>query len=219
MLLNSLFLSISSSIDSLGIGITYGVRNTKISNVAKVILFFISFVITSISIAFGNILKEILPAFITLFIGNFILIFMGLFMTYQSLKKDKEKDKNIIDNTVIYEQKMYSFFIRCFGITIKIIKDPISSDLDDSKLIDAKEALFLGLAMSLDSFGIGIGSSMLGINSTLFPALVGIMQLLFLSIGNILGRKLHRLNFLPENIWSIISGLLLITIGIVKFFI
>ena len=30
-----LFLAISSSIDSFGIGITYGIRNTKISNLAK----------------------------------------------------------------------------------------------------------------------------------------------------------------------------------------
>ena len=39
-----LFLAISSSIDSFGIGITYGIRNTKISNSAKLILFVISFV-------------------------------------------------------------------------------------------------------------------------------------------------------------------------------
>ena len=43
MIINSFLLAISSSIDSLGIGITYGVKNTRISNQAKIILFLLSF--------------------------------------------------------------------------------------------------------------------------------------------------------------------------------
>ena len=41
MLLTYLVLAISVSIDSLGIGITYGLRNTKITKLAKIILFII----------------------------------------------------------------------------------------------------------------------------------------------------------------------------------
>ena len=48
-------------------------------------------------------------------------------------------------------EKIYSFFIELLGITIKIIKNPTSSDLDSSHSIDSKEALFLGFALSLDS--------------------------------------------------------------------
>ena len=43
MLINSIILAVSSSIDSLGIGITYGMKNTKISYLAKIVLFVISF--------------------------------------------------------------------------------------------------------------------------------------------------------------------------------
>ena len=43
MLISSFILAISSSIDSLGIGITYGIKNTKISLLGKVVLFVISF--------------------------------------------------------------------------------------------------------------------------------------------------------------------------------
>lgn len=50
MLINSLLLAISSSIDSLGIGITYGIRNIKISFLGKLILFTISFLIAFLSI-------------------------------------------------------------------------------------------------------------------------------------------------------------------------
>ena len=46
MIINSLILAVSSSIDSLGIGITYGIKNTKISLIARFILFIISFIIS-----------------------------------------------------------------------------------------------------------------------------------------------------------------------------
>ena len=52
MFLHALILTISSSIDSLGIGITYGIRNTTISFIARIILFAIAFIVSIISIKF-----------------------------------------------------------------------------------------------------------------------------------------------------------------------
>jgi len=216
MLINSLILAISSSIDSLGIGITYGIKNTKISYIGKFILFCISFFISIISIWFGNSLTNIFPDFLSASLGSIILILMGAFIVFQALKKEKNSP---IDNSVcksIKEEKVYKFFIRFLGITIQIIKNPINSDFDNSKSIDAKEALFLGFALSLDSFCIGIGSSIIGINASLFPLLISLFQLTFMSIGNVIGRKLHHCTNLPNNLWSIVSGILLIFIGIFK---
>ena len=151
MLLNCLFLAISSSIDSLGIGITYGIKNTKITIGAKFILFFLSFVISILSIYFGNLLKYLFPDFLIHYLGGCILVIMGLFLCFQSLKTSKPnyKIKDIKDLKISDTEKIYSFFIKCLGITIKIIKNPSSSDLDKSNTIDSKEALFLGLALSL----------------------------------------------------------------------
>ena len=218
MLLNCLFLAISSSIDSLGIGITYGIKNTKITMGAKFILFFINFIVSVISIYFGNLLKYIFPDFLIHYLGSFLLILMGLFMCFQSVKVSKkeykiENDRNLkISDT----EKIYSFFIKCLGITIKIIKNPSSSDLDKSNVIDSKEALFLGLALSLDSFCIGIGFSMLNTFSIIFPLLTSCFQLFLLSLGNYCGKKLYSFSKLPDNIWSTISGILLIMIGFCK---
>ncbi len=218
MLLNCLFLAISSSIDSLGIGITYGIKNTKITMGAKSILFFISFIISIISIYFGNLLKYIFPDFLIHYLGSFLLILMGLFMCFQSVKVSKQEYKIENDKTLKISdtEKIYSFFIKCLGITIKIIKNPSSSDLDKSNVIDSKEALFLGLALSLDSFCIGIGFSMLNTFSIIFPLLTSCFQLFFLSLGNYCGKKLYSFSKLPDNIWSTISGILLIVIGFCK---
>lgn len=216
MLINSFILALSSSIDSLGIGITYGIKDTKISVLAKIVLFVISFSISVLSVWFGDIIKTLFSDFATKLIGNIILIGMGLFVCYQALRKNDSKlqPSDFIHD---YDEKIYSFFIDFLGITIKIIKNPRYSDLDASNSIDGKEALFLGFALSLDCFCIGSCGSILGVNSFLFPLFISVFQLIFLSIGNLLGKKLHGLSHLPDNVWSILSGILLIFIGALRF--
>lgn len=211
------FLALSSSIDSLGIGITYGIRNTKISNLAKLILFFISFTISFLAISFGNLLKDFLPYTFTCILGSILLVFLGGFVCFQAIY-GKSKDKELKCNEVFSEAKIYRFFIKFLGITIQIIKDPISSDFDNSNLIDGKEAIFLGVALSIDSLAIGISSGILGFSSIAFSVLVAIFQLIFLSFGNKIGCSLNKASHLPNCIWSILSGILLIFIGLFKLF-
>ena len=69
MLFSTLILGISSSMDSLGIGITYGLKRMKLKKWDKVILFCISIFVTLISILTGNILKN-------LFSESFFKIFL-----------------------------------------------------------------------------------------------------------------------------------------------
>lgn len=190
-MVNSLLLAISSSIDSLGIGITYGIKNTKISKIGKIILFAISLITTYISILFGNIIQYILPKSFTNFLGCLILICMGIYICFQALKKEKDSQN--------------------------IFNSPISSDINHSKIIEPQEALILAIALSLDSFCIGICGAITDINLNLFPFLVSILQLVFLSLGSYLGIYIRNFCKLPQNIWSIISGILLIFIGFLKF--
>ena len=212
MLISSILLAISTSIDSFGIGITYGVKNTKISLPAILILIIISISITSLSLCFGNILLLLLPNFILYFLGSFLLILMGVFIIFQSIYKPKKLKKK--DSS----KKTYHFFIESLGLTIQIIKDPISSDLDNSKNIDWKEALYLGIALSIDSFCIAISGTFLGINSFIFPIMVASFQIIFISFGKFVGKNFIKLLNISDNMCSILSGILLIFIGIAKFF-
>ncbi|MCF0124319.1 MAG: manganese efflux pump [Clostridia bacterium] len=182
MLAYSIILALSSSIDSLGIGITYGIKNTFISGPGKIVLFAISFSVTTISIVVGNNINGFLPHYMTKYIGFFILFIMGVFICIKTLKKNSNQD----------------------------------FDLDLSNSIDWNEACVLGLTLSLDSFCIGLCGSIIGINYYIFPFIVSIFQLFFISIGIILGRKLHNVRNLPNSVWSYISGVLLIIIGILR---
>ena len=181
MFINTLILAISSSIDSLGIGITYGLKKTKLYKLDKLILFGISFMITLISGLVGTALKNILANNICDFIGSSILICMGIFIIIQTNEKE------------------------------------LSFDLDHSNDINYQEAILLGLALSLDSLCIGIGAGTIGIHIYAFSFFTAILQYAFLSLGNFLGIHLAHFKFVPQSVWTKISGVLLILIGLIKF--
>ena len=111
MILTLMLLALSTSIDSIGIGLTYGVRSITISRQAKIILFIISLVISSISIFIGNTLSTMLNKEITDIIGSCILFLIGIIILVQTLKRENR-----------HEKRVYKLFIRFLGITIQIIK-------------------------------------------------------------------------------------------------
>ena len=58
--------------------------------------------------------------------------------------------------------KVYRFEIRAFGFVVQILKTPTLADFDRSGRITGMEAFVLGVALSLDSLGAGIGIGVLG---------------------------------------------------------
>ena len=180
MLINTLILSVSSSLDAMGIGITYGLRKTKFSWISKIIFFIVSFTATTCSIFLGNVIKQFLSPEFTTILGAVLIIAIGVYAIIESFKRQKD------------------------------------FDFDKSNDINIKESLVLSISVTMDSLCIGISSSILGINNYFFPLFVAILHLTFLSIGGILGRNLVAISKIPNNIWNIISGTILIIIGVLK---
>ncbi len=206
MLFTIILLALSVSIDSLGIGITYGLRKTSISTPAKFILFIISFAFVCISVTLGYFLISILPNNIIKTVSVILLCLMGFLIIYEAMNTTEKK-----------EYKSHQIFLKPLGITIQIIKNPISSDLNNSKIIEKNEAVYLAFALSLDSICVGITSSSFGMYSLLFPILVPLFQFLFLNVGIALGKKIILYNTSIKK-WNILSGILLIIIGVLRIF-
>lgn len=109
-MINYILLAISVSIDSLGIGITYGIRNTKIYFFSKIILFIISILITSLAVFIGGLICTILPSSFANYIGIFILVFLGIWIIYQSFDKE---DRNIRNDFGLVPYSMQ--YVYCSG--------------------------------------------------------------------------------------------------------
>lgn len=85
------------------------------------------------------------------------------------------------------------------------------SEEENTKNMDCKSALFLALTLSFNNFVISIVSSIGKISMPYTLLFTYIFSTAFLSIGNILGRKIN------SKVIAIISAVLLIILGILNF--
>ena len=88
-------------------------------------------------------------------IGGLVLIGIGIWVLYQFFRSDKKEEPK-------QEEKVWKLEIASLGLVIQILRKPTVADFDKSGTISAGEALLLGIALSVDSFGAGIGASLLG---------------------------------------------------------
>lgn len=212
MLFSILLLSISLSIDALGIGITYGLRGIHLSAFSRIIISLQSIFITSLSLYCGKWMTKLFSPSLSVHIGISILILMGIWILWQGIRENDEEEIEKKEETIL------DILIKSMGITIKIIRTPQYCDLNHSFLIDPFEALYLGFALSIDSFGVGLGSGASGLFSPAIPFLVAVCQVLFLSLGGFFGSRLKMFSNIKNNVWVILSGILLILIGILRMF-
>lgn len=181
MIFNCILLALSVSIDSLDIGIPYGLKKTKITIISNIILFAISFCITCGSIFLGHYISALFSPTASTILGSSFLIILGVYNIYKTINK------------------------------------PLTDyDMDHSNNIDAKEAIFLGLALSIDSACVGIGSGIIGINDIVLPFFVASFQLIFLNCGNLVANSIAKYVNVSEYALSIFSSFILILVGIFR---
>lgn len=210
--LSGILLATSLSMDALGIGISYGLRSIKVPNLPKIIIGFISLLFTAIAIGIGNIIVLFLPAYLTKLIGAGMLAVLGMIIVIQAVWKNK---KVISENTK--KNKTWLWNIKSLGITVKITRAPEVLDKNSNKM-SAKESIYMGVALSIDSFGAGISSAVSGMNNLFVPIMVGVCQFVFLSFGIICGQKLTSFKRIDSDIFMVLSGTLLIILAFVRYF-
>lgn len=212
-LFSAILLAVSLSMDALGIGISYGLRKVQVTTLPKVIISLISLIFTALAIGIGNVIALILPEQLAKLIGSAMLLVLGVVIIVQALggKSTSESKKKPTPKT-------WSWTIKSLGVSIRITRAPVANDIDKAPAINVKESLYLGVALSIDSFGAGISSAVAGVNSFLVPVLVGLCQFVFLSLGLYCGSKLTAIQKLNSNFFMFLSGTILITLACVRYF-
>lgn len=205
MLLSVILIGVTISIDSAFVGVTYGIKGTKIPLFSFIVIMFFSIFYAGVSIFFGSCLMTLLNQQILNAFGAFILALLGLNMILSSLKKDKGKEK---------EQD--AGLSKVVDMSVQVFENPQVGDVNNSGVIEPKEAFFLTLALSGDSLVAGIASGMLSVPVWLFSMVTGLFQALFLCFGIILGNKFNEKLISHNQHISVISGLTIIIFALLK---
>lgn len=192
-------LAVSLSIDALGIGTAYGVRQIKVPLHTKAILALESLLLMGISLLLGNRLTSIVEPRLANNIGVGMLFLMGCWLCIQSFYKEKKEEKESPS-----------------PCAMEMLRTPSTCDRDGSSHLDSSEALYLGFVLSIDSLGAGIGAGAAGFSFVALPISIAFFQVFFLSLGIWCGQKISSMYVIRENLWTIVSGVLLIIIGILR---
>jgi len=203
-----ILLAFAVSLDSFSVGFTYGLRKMKIPFKSIIVIACCSAITLIAAMAVGKVIETFLSPDMAERIGGIVLVLLGGWILYQFFRTEKTKE------ALPHEKMIVNFEIKSLGLVINILKKPMSADFDRSGTITGIEAFVLGLALSLDAFGAGIGAAMLGYSPFALAVTVAVMSSLFVTVGMKVGAMLSRNSVLQK--FSFIPGILLIFIGIWK---
>ncbi|TKH42843.1 sporulation membrane protein YtaF [Paenibacillus sp. FSL R10-2782] len=220
-----LLLAFALSLDSFGVGVTYGLRKMKIPLLSIVIISVCSGLVIGISMQLGALLSQVLSPVYTTVFGAVILIGIGCHSLYQSLhrKEDLIDDPDPVSRNVLEAEKslevqeertVFSLEFRKWGLVIRILRSPSAADMDRSGSISATEAIWLGIALSVDAFGAGLGAAMLGFQPLATALAIAFFSGTFLIAGMKTGFCLSAFRFMKA--LGVLPALLLIMMGILK---
>lgn len=191
LLYGAILLAISLSIDAFAIGLSYRLRNIKMTLMSKLIICTVSTLVMWISVIIGDIILKYVPVGMSKILGCLMLFVLGMWIVVHELL-------NIGDPT----------------------NNPLDCDIDNSKYLDVTESVYLAVALSIDSFVAGISAAISGLNIIIIPIATGVFQLLFLCVGEFVGKVLSdkfkcKLNY---KIFTFLSGAILMALALVRYF-
>lgn len=216
-----ILIALAVSLDSCSVGLLYGARKIRIPWVSILIISICSGAMIWGSMRLGLFMLEWLEPETAKAIGAIILVLVGMWAVFQFFLHHRKSDvvedtieRNVIRNGELPVQTVLHIEIRKIGLVIQILRSPTVADIDRSGNISAWEAAFLGIALSLDALGAGIGAALVGYSPLSTAVLIAFSGGLFITIGLRLGRWLSRRKWMQR--LSILPGILLITLGIMK---
>lgn len=199
-------LALALSIDCLGAGFSYGLQKIMLPWYGILIICCCSGTVLAGSMLLGGWLEQFIAPALVRLLGAGLLIALGFCILGKSIQELVQQEEA--------DQALFQWKIARFGIMIQILKEPRRADLDRSGMISSKEALWLGLALSLDSCGAGIGMALMGYSPLWTSLCTAVSACLFLSAGLYLGE--HVGEKLSYKKIKLLPGCLLIFIGVLR---
>lgn len=200
LILSALLFSLSSNLDNVVVGIAYGIKKIKIGIISNFIIAAITSTGTFLSMSLGVYISKFLPHTVANSLGAGAIIILGVYFVIQSIiklinnKKSKELALKDITDMIEYAEK---------------------SDLDNSGDINIREALIVAFGLTFNNLGTGVAASITGVSIQFTVVFTFILSILTIILGEAVGN--HVLGKLFGKYAPLISGVLLIILGIVEF--
>ena len=211
-MLSLCILAFSVSLDSLGAGFTYGLKNIHIPFFSRFLICFVAFLSSLLATNLGGVLSTFLPLWAGSMLSTLILLGLGIYMLYPSEQEATPDEDNPLDSAPMRE---YHWAWKALSLSITIVRHPSQCDLNRSNTIDTLEALLLGMAFSLDAFGLGIGYGLMG-DVWKLPLLTAFFHFLLFSFGQLMGRIIRKKLLALDKLLSFLPGMVLILLGVLQ---
>lgn len=228
-----LILAFAVSLDGFGVGVMYGLRKIRIPLLSIGIISIWSGIVIFISMQIGILMATFMSPVLAKRVGALILIGIGIWALAQT-RQQKSQDHAepvqtspepvsvssllpsgpIMLDTLQRTKEILNIELKRFGLVIQILRTPSIADVDKSGNISASEATLLGLALSLDSFGAGIGAALIGFIPLLTASVIAISSGSFIAVGLRIGFRYAEMDLMKK--LSILPGCVLIIMGIMK---
>lgn len=200
----------SSSIDNLGVGISYGIRKIHIRLGPNILISVICFLMSLAGIVFGLWLSKILPGMLPVIFGAVLLFIIGLRIILLATPRKKGT------STLVNQEKGKK------SNSIKgILSNPEVADVDHSGEIGWGEAVFLGIALSANALTNGLGAGLLGFSPVAISLTAAIGSFISVWAGVKLGSRLADVrigSFTVGQFGTILSGIIILVIAFATFF-
>jgi len=202
-------LAVAVSLDSLMVGLLYGLRGIRLPWGAAAIVSLATALLLAAAMGAGRALAAGLSPLLADRLGAAVLAGTGLWITRQTLRSRRGAAREASPPL----HRVWRLRLGSVGIVVEILREPAAADLDRSGHINPVEALLLGVALALDSAAAGLGAAMTGYSPVGLPVAAALATFALLTAGS---RVARRLPLRLGGRWAAVHGVLLTLLGLYR---
>lgn len=204
-ILQAAILVIALSTDAFVASFSYGVNKVKIPFLSAQVINGVCGALLAVAIFLGTISRSVLSPSTATVISFTILLILGLTKLFDSFIK------RIIKSGKLFNKIKFKLF--SLNFILHVYAEPEQADIDASRVLSPKEAIYLAIALSLDGLSVGFGAGLTSANPILVVLLSLVMGFPAVVLGAFFGRRVAE-KLLLDLSW--LSGAMLIFLALMR---
>ncbi len=194
-MLSAVLIAVISNLDNLAAGVAFGMRDTRIAAAPNLVIAAVTMAATAVAMTSGRAVSGVLAPSFAAALGASIISAIGIWTVLASLYAARLPAGS--PEPGIDHRRSARFLL--------------SGELSRRKVISCREALTLGVALSVNNAAAGVGAGVAGISPLATTLLAGALSLICVGGGSRVGLSVGRL--VGGRSASLISGLILLGVG------